>query len=62
MGMLLDPLQVEAGFTTLFMLVLLSENILQILCLKMTLLTKLRFKAKANVEISDFAFLNSNAN
>lgn len=62
MGMLLHPLQVEAGFTALFMLVLLSENILQLSCLKMTLLTKSRFKTKADLEISDFPFLNSNAN
>lgn len=59
MGMWFYPLQVEAGSTTLFMLMLLSENILQLSCLKMTLLTKLMFKTRAN---SDFPFLNSNAN
>lgn len=62
MGALLYPLQVEVGFATLFMLVLLSENILQLSCLKMTLLTKSRFKTRANLEISDFPFFNSSAN
>lgn len=42
----------------MFMLVLLSETILELSCLKMAFLNEL---TRANLEISDFSFLNSNA-